>query len=186
MIQQVIAENSLTVPVVKNSTVDLHVEAEMILNSESRIKLGTFRTIFYSNNTSEIQLELATSLLTAAAVAGNLCSLRLAQYGDMRSFISNKAPANSFGSSSDLVQYFDCIWGNSTAVSGRQLQGVAGTFTLSLFSNFDEQNLRRAAGKGIILKNLSTEKTLSFGIVVERFTKSAQTTIVTADVTALC
>lgn len=93
----------------------------MILNSKSRIQIGTFKTVFYSNSTSRIELNLSRAFLTEVASAGNLCSLSLTEYGDMRSFISKTAPSNSFGTSKDMVQFFDCLQGNSTVSPTRQL-----------------------------------------------------------------
>lgn len=43
------------------------------------------------------------------ASAGNLCSIRVTDFGDMRSFISSDAKPNSFGSEVSLVQDFNCL-----------------------------------------------------------------------------
>ena len=53
-------------------------------------------------------MELNNDLIKAEAETGNVCSLSLTEYGDMRSFLV-PSDKKSYGSSSPLVQDFDCL-----------------------------------------------------------------------------
>ena len=83
-------------------------KASLILNNQSRQSVGKFKGIFYNDGSYDIELEFAKTIMDALASAGNKCSLRLTQFGDMRSFISQGAAPSSYGMSLDIVDYFDC------------------------------------------------------------------------------
>ena len=85
----------------------------------------------------------------------------------MRSFVSLEAQIKSYGTSVEVVNYFKCLGDptpsrllQSTAEDGQVLVN----FTLTLRSGFDASQLKKAGGKGIVLKNISQDKILSFGV----------------------
>mmetsp|Transcript_29124 Transcript_29124/g.38807 ORF Transcript_29124/g.38807 Transcript_29124/m.38807 type:complete len:97 (-) Transcript_29124:417-707(-) len=96
----------------------------------------------------------------------------------MRSFVSSSADTNSFGSSEDMVEYFNCI-------SGSTLENAKRTYTLTIKSDYTASNLSTLLGKGLLLKNINRDKTLAFGIFISPgdFKQLENTS---ADVTALC
>lgn len=75
----------------------------MIINSQSMLVIGHLTITFYSNGVDKIEMELKKSFIESYAVSGDLCSVRLTEYGDFRSFISPNAAPNSYGSSEDVV-----------------------------------------------------------------------------------
>ena len=59
-------------------------------------------------------MELKNDFIKAEAEPGNLCTLLLTQYGDLRSFLINEIKndsrlKDSFGNDGNLIQDFDCL-----------------------------------------------------------------------------
>ena len=78
-------------------------------NNESRSIIGSFITRFYNDSSVEMELNILTYFASANAQLGDRFSMRLTQFGDMRSFISNTAESNSYGNSNDIAEYFNCL-----------------------------------------------------------------------------
>ena len=110
----------------------------------------------------------------------------------MRSFVDEEAGSNSYGLSQDALEYFKCIEDgsalfeartaevvvNDTETEARRLQGQeiipeTSEFIIDGMLIYDLSPLRGASanilrdtfGKGILLKNVSQDKTLSYGLV---------------------
>ena len=86
-------------------------EAELIPYGKTSGKVGKLIVshLVDKTDTKKLTLELDQSFISVEASDSNLCSLRATQYGDMRSFVSTTAEGGSYGSSIDMVEYFNCI-----------------------------------------------------------------------------
>ena len=73
--------------------------------------MGHLKVYYSSDNTDEkhISLTLDEAFIDTEAIADDLCSLRVTEFGDMRSFLSADAEPNSYGTSEEMVEHFDCI-----------------------------------------------------------------------------
>ena len=92
------------------------------------------------------------------AMIEDLCSLRITEYGDMRSFIIPASEARSYGASVDLVEYFNCISSGTIKNQSRNYQN------LTIRATFDANHFKTLLGKGILLKNINRDLNLAFGI----------------------
>ena len=111
-------------------------------------------------------------------MGGNLCSLRLTEYGDMRSFVSFSGEADSYGATEEMVNYFDCVQG------GKLANGIR-TYELTVRETFVSAIFKTILGKGLLLKNINRDQFLVFGI----FSNKDDSIVLEnsfADLTALC
>ena len=93
-------------------TTDLELEAELMIYGETFGKIGSLKVSRKSNSVEQkiVKLELDNDFIEDVAKANNICSIRVTQYGDMRSFIGQStATIDSYGESEDMVDYFDCL-----------------------------------------------------------------------------
>lgn len=139
---------------------------------------GKFSIITNSVNEVEIRLEIKNSLIKAEAETGNVCSLYLTEFGDMRSFI---VPSDviSYGSSSPLVQDFDCL-------DTENIGDLTRVYSLSKGSFINVEDSAVIVGKGLLLRNVSKDKTISYGIMREAtgFIPALDTSV--KDIVAIC
>ena len=103
----------------------------------------------------------------------------MTQFGDMRSFISQSAPPNSYGTSEDIIEYFDCQEAGTVVADQNDIdseasnqnlrhlkaEGAVLTYNLVLKKIFTKESIKDAIGKGIILKNISQDEILGFGLI---------------------
>lgn len=98
----------------------------------------------------------------------------------MRSFIgqSSTSALDSFGDSEDMVDYFDCLDAFEIETSSR-------IYELTVKSTFNADKFKTLAGKGLILKNIDLDKSISFGIF-HREDDEHLLIQTSRDITALC
>ena len=109
------------------------VEADLMVFGQTKGFIGKLKISHEasSTNTKVLSLTLDEDFIDDEADTGNLCSLRVTQYGDMRSFISSTAETGSYGTTEDMVTYFDCISDGTLADQTRTFS------TLSIRSSYD-------------------------------------------------
>ena len=96
----------------------------------------------------------------------------------MRSFIGIGSASESYGTSEDLVEYFDCLDADEIGETSR-------SYELFIKSTFDIEKFKTLAGKGLLLKNIDLDKTLTFGIF-NRKDDEHLTIPSDSEITALC
>ncbi len=79
-----------------------------MINEQVEKSIGSVTLTLFDDSSVEIDLELETSFIEKKTKDSENCSIRLTQYGDMRSFISSTAPSRSYGNSIEMVENFDC------------------------------------------------------------------------------
>lgn len=145
-------------------TTDLELEAELMIYGETFGKIGSLKVSRKSNKVEQkiVKLELDNDFIEDVAKANNICSIRVTQYGDMRSFIGQStATIDSYGESEDMVDYFDCLDADSQDSQSR-------VYDLTRKDSFNVDKFRTLAGKGLILKNIDQDKSLAFGIFLRK------------------
>lgn len=91
--------------------------ANLLAGGVEQYDSGSFNIVEKSDGQGtdelEIRMELKNDFIKAQAESGNLCTLLLTQYGDLRSFladeIKNDSQLDSFGNDGNLIQDFDCL-----------------------------------------------------------------------------
>ena len=109
----------------------------------------------------DIELELDKTFILAKADTEAICSVRLTEYGDMRSFISTTSKPDSFGTSIELVGDFPCLGAVSAGSDVFK-------YALSLGS-FTDLNFPAMQGKGLLIKNLNSGDTIGYGIISDGY-----------------
>ena len=134
-------------------------EADLMIFGHTKGRIGRLKVSHSTSDISEkkLILELDEAFIDTEAVTGNTCSLRVTEYGDMRSFISSTSETNSYGESEDMVEYFDCS-------SGILVSETRTLDSLVIESTFVTSKFASLVGKGLLLKNINRDKTLAFGI----------------------
>jgi len=158
----------------------LELEADLTMFGRTHGKVGSL-LIYHdieSTNSKQIIMNLDEAFIDSEAIQGDLCSLRLTEFGDMRSFVGSGSKPNSHGASEEMVDHFDCI------AAGTLVNAVR-NYTLTKRQTFAKLQAEKLIGRGLLLKNINRDVTLTFGIIslVDDIQIANQ---VAGDITALC
>ena len=96
----------------------------IMINEQVEKSIGSLTLTLYDDSSVDIDLELGANFIEKKTGEKEDCSIRLTQYGDMRSFISSTAPSRSYGNSIEMVENFNCQ-GSTDVRSLRFLQANA-------------------------------------------------------------